>query len=294
MQISRRVMEHCWGQRVCCFAAPPLPPCWQHARRLIHLIKPLPCRGSDDQHLLDVQRAQGRARGAWCRWYDGRRGALWARLHCHRAGGNLQRPWLERRRGRRHPGAGQGGLSRRVSAAGLARLLWQVIATRMPLGQLHRGGAGYGTSCGNHRRRCRCWPWPLLVCHPHPPTAPTAGCSDSGSDSSSQPCCWASQVSPDIPGAGRSRPPSEPLPAGTSPAAAAAHCPPAGALLLLLVAAAAYGSGRRNGRLQVSGCAGLTPPTLKGDTVAPEGRAGHEWLVAAGAISRELVQWVRR
>lgn len=48
----------------------------------------------------------------------------------------------------------------------------------------------------------------------------------------------------------------------------------AGALLLLLVAAAAYSSGRRSGRLQVSGCAGLTPPTLQGDTVAPEGTLG--------------------
>ncbi|PRW56746.1 gamma-glutamyltranspeptidase 1-like [Chlorella sorokiniana] len=45
----------------------------------------------------------------------------------------------------------------------------------------------------------------------------------------------------------------------------------AGALLILLVAAAAYSTGRRSGRLQVSGCAGLTAPALQGDTVAPEG-----------------------
>lgn len=46
--------------------------------------------------------------------------------------------------------------------------------------------------------------------------------------------------------------------------------PLAGFLLLALVAAAAYSSGRHSGRLEVSGCAGLSPPA-DGDTVAPEG-----------------------
>lgn len=54
------------------------------------------------------------------------------------------------------------------------------------------------------------------------------------------------------------------------PAAASPPPPPPGILLLVLVAAAAYSSGRHSGRLEVSGCAGLSPPA-GGDSVAPEG-----------------------